>query len=302
MRAKTLVVLLSLSPAACGDAPDGGPDRPTSSHGDAIVGGEIDHGHDGVALLHRDPGFICTGTMIDDRVLLTAAHCIESVTPGDYNVVGGTDLSGDDDPDYYLAVDEVHRHPGYDDVSLDNDVAVVLLAEDSPVEPYRWLAEDPGDIYESGTEYTSVGYGEDDDGDSAVKRRVEIEIAEVYATEFLGGDATGTICFGDSGGPAVVEIDGYYTVIGVHSYIVAGNCEDYGGMMRTDAHAAFIENYASPFAGTAEPGDDSSGGGGRRTSCSVASVPAAGAVSDPVPLASFALAIVLAAARRRRAG
>jgi len=288
-----------LSSVACAP-PESSDSRALEAASHAIVGGQTDNGHDAVALLYQDPGYICSGTIIDERVYLTAAHCIESLNPNDYLVIGGTDINNDE-PDYTINVDEVHIHPGYDPANSLNDVGIVILASDSPVKPYRWLTAGAtaSEIYEIGTTFTAVGYGDTGNNTgSGKKRKVDMDIVEVYPDITIYGTGTENTCFGDSGGPDLVTIDGYTTVIGVHSFVTGGDCYQYGGSMRTDDNRSFIDNYAQPDAGTA--GGSSGGGGGSSSNnplaCSVASVTS----RSPVAAALMALVAFGIVVRRRR--
>lgn len=290
-------VAVLLAAAGCGGDGGGETARDYDVQGNAIVGGSTDHGHPAVALLFQDPGYICSGTLVAERVYLTAAHCIESLNPADYVVAGGTDLNSDD-ADFAIGVEAVHVHPSYDANTNRNDVGVVELSSDAPVATYRWMA--PGSsVYDIGTDFTAVGFGDTgSSGGAGVKRKVGLEILDSDPNFYLYGEENPFrgVCFGDSGGPDLVNVDGFLTVIGVHSYVTNTNCHEYGVSARTDDSSSFIDNYAGPNEGTAKAG----GGGGHGSNplaCSVASM------NPHSPLAAALLALVaLASIRVRRAG
>lgn len=287
---------LLLLAAGCGPGIDAASPPETELHAssNAIVGGSTDHGHSAVALLYQDPGYICSGTMIDKRVYLTAAHCIESLNPNDYIVVGGTDpFDPDIEPDYVIGVDSVNIHPQYDPENTFNDVGVVILDSDAPVKPYRWL-NDAGSRYAIGNEFTAIGYGDTGVGGdtSGKKRKVKLDIVETYSDIYVYGNGTQNTCFGDSGGPDIMTVDGYTTVIGVHSFVTGGDCFQYGGSMRTDDNGGFIDNFAAPDAGTAKVG----GGSDNPLACSLVSVQSV----SPFPAALLALLALATTVRRRR--
>lgn len=295
--ARVSIAPLVLLAAGCGPGIDAatsdGELRATSN---AIVGGTTDHGHSSVALLYQEPGYICSGTIIDTRVYLTAAHCIESLDPNDYYVIGGTDLTNQNvEPDYAILVDEVAIHPQYDPQNSVNDVGIVVLAGDAPVKPYRWLGAGSSE-YTVGNRFTAIGYGDTGgSGDtSGTKRKVDMDILETYPELYVYGTGTENVCFGDSGGPDVVTVDGYLTVLGVHSFVTGGDCFEYGASMRTDDNSGFIDNYAAPDAGTAKA--SSGGHGDNPLACSLASV----RPKSPLAAALMAFAAIAATVRRRR--
>lgn len=282
----SVAVLLALS--GCGGDGGGASPREYDAQGNAIVGGTVDHGHPAVAIIVQDPGYICTGTIIAERVYLTAAHCIESTNPADYVIAGVTDVFNDE-PDFVIDAEAVHVHPAYDPNTNSNDIGIVEMSSDSPVAPYRYLGDNGDGVIEVGRSFTAIGYGDTGpSGGSGTKRKVDLSILDFDSTAYLYGDSNPTqgVCFGDSGGPDVVEHDGYFTVIGVHSYVTNSNCQEYGVSMRTDDSRSFIDNYAAPDAGTAKTGGGGGGGSDNPLACSVTSV------GTRSPLAAALLALI----------
>ena len=273
----------------------------TSAISQGIVGGTVDNGHDAVvAMFNYDIGSICSGTMVSDRVYLTAAHCITSMDPYDYQVVGGTNVNTQD-VDWFEDIDDVAIHPSYDDTNNLHDVGVLVLQQDAPVDSYRWLADDDDGIYDEGTEFTLVGYGiTSGSGDnSGVKRKVDLEITEIYSDLIVYGNSQRNGCSGDSGGPALVSIGGKMTVIAITSFGDV-NCSQFGASMRTDDNETFIDNFAEPNEGDGGPGGGGGGGGNDKGpfGCSVAS--AIGPASGNLAPALLALAAIAVSSRRRR--
>ncbi len=184
------------------------PDRDGApAHASAIVHGVDEDGYGEVLYLYNSAGVACTGSLVAERVVLTAKHCVADVPEDGW--FAGTGPTGDED--WYEGV-SVITTPGPE---LDGeDIALITLRQGPPVEPV-WLARD-FDGYEVGDVLTLVGYGQTEDGSAGRKKRTTsaIEVvgpapdSYVSDNEFaLLGDDTGAD-HGDSGGP-VFDADGW---------------------------------------------------------------------------------------------
>lgn len=117
---------------------------------------------DNVAALVNAGGAFCTGSLINSRTILTAAHCVES-GPGNLSVSSGTGIGFSpvatqaNPNNRYMS--GVAAHAGYDPTLLTNDIALVSL--DAPVtalSPVRLVR--PGEALPPvGSVIRFVGYG-----------------------------------------------------------------------------------------------------------------------------------------------
>ena len=171
---------------------------------------------------------ICTATLIDPEVILSAGHCVylppQGIdvlhTPGNINIVGGSNMDI-----HYAVASEVVKHPNWNgDIYSPTrvDLSVIKLA--SPIEHIEPYPVDTIPLTK-GTKGVIVGYGNSSDsGGAGVHRYGETTVLTVTGTEFELGNPAGT-CLGDSGGPLFVDRgDNDWAVAGVSSYGVGYGC------------------------------------------------------------------------------
>lgn len=168
---------------------------------------------------------LCTGTLLRDDLVLTAAHCFEqNPSTSAIEVLVGNDLA---DPDAVLPVEAWAAHPcAAQGCAQDGfDIAYVKLAEPAPTpstgypQPIFWQPEFD-QLTAVGETVRVVGFGQDLSGESGIKRSVDVEIREFrsYGYEFEAGGAGRDSCEGDSGGPALaLAADGTLRIVGVLS-------------------------------------------------------------------------------------
>lgn len=190
---------------------------------------------------------LCGGSLITDSWIITAAHCMSGMGPGDIEAYAGVTDTNHVTQDNVLDVDQVLIHPNWSPRTYANDIALVHLA--TPVSntadhrPVALpLAVDPATWPAAGTAATVTGWGATTPGGPASNQlnsaTVQIladpsnstcgEYGSSYAPgmHVCAGMPSGGVdsCQGDSGGPLTVAVNGEMTLAGVVS---SGNgCAD----------------------------------------------------------------------------
>ena len=231
---------LTLALAGCTDA--GGPMLPQGVIEDPIIGGQADSmSHAVIGILTRQ-GELCSGSLILPNLVLTARHCVASISSGSSEVNCGVTRFGsvtaaddfavtwddnlrDDIPDETVYRVNAVRVPTDPDV-CGNDIALLQLSSNvpssqaTPIEPRIDLAPMDDEVF------NAVGYGltnPSDQSGSTAGKRMRFNGAHVTCVASdcatKGGTATewagnAPVCSGDSGGPA---LDSAGRVIGVAS-------------------------------------------------------------------------------------
>jgi hypothetical protein len=209
----------------------------------------------------------CTGTLVADDVVLTAAHCVQDwygnpIHPSQVRFALGEDAL---DPVAVINVDAVAAHPGYQGDAI-HDVGVLLLEvgvstlslDVLPIPPNR---RDLGSAFVD-ERVQNVGYGDTESSDDNSRRFWTTEpVTAVRPNEYTvfgGGSPQGSsVCYGDSGGPGLYLFDGNaLAVIGTVSW-GDPSCMDYDHFARTDDNLTFLETQGGtldPCAGVDEVG------------------------------------------------
>ncbi len=221
----------------------------TMAHQQVLGGVNVPQGEhlNVVALTVTGNGIYCTGTLIKDNIILTAAHCLDQ--PMEYYRIyvgsGKRMIFFNEDRNFkgQHEVKSIHPYPKYfgddgeippiDDELNRFDVGIIVLKKPIlNIKPMNALISKqlvaPLIDEESNTTIIGFGFQEPyfsvDDIPFGEKKRIERQIIK-YENPYIyvDGHIIDT-CQIDSGGPLMIETNGEFSVIGVVSTKVDGDC------------------------------------------------------------------------------
>jgi secreted trypsin-like serine protease len=236
------VVVVSALVSGCGGS-DGSGESETCDTLKIAGGVECPTPPKSIVVVRTNTGY-CSGTFITKRHVLTAAHCF-----------AGGGMSGAEilSQYYSYSATNVQVHPSFNPSvpSDQNDVAVVTIGTDAPVDPVPLTTS--ADVNE-GDSVVTYGFGLDQNDETYIGRieageapakATSLEIVSVsdFAIKSIS-DGSGDTCQGDSGGSLLLT--GNNGQPGVLAIVRAGPlpCQPEGGVSdNTNIQASSVLNF-----------------------------------------------------------
>jgi V8-like Glu-specific endopeptidase len=183
---------------------------------------------------------LCTGTLIAPRLVVTAAHCLRRHPPAGLDVVFGDSVDG---APVRVATGIVH--PGFNETTHANDLALLFLAEEAPsgILPAT-IRTAPLDGSLMATPVRWVGYGapRGRSGETGTKREATALVLDIREDEVRYGAIDLMSCGGDSGGPLFAASGNFEELIGVTTWGDPG-CKRFGVAVRIDRYTEFLYDF-----------------------------------------------------------
>ncbi|WP_190812639.1 S1 family peptidase [Saccharopolyspora pogona] len=215
----------------------------------------------------------CGASLVDKQWLVTAAHCVEGQQPSKVQYrIGSTDRTSGGElvkPDKFVAHPKSTQKQAGNDVATGYDIAMVHLSQPVKAQPIKISATPP----QPGTAVQLLGWGQTCGmpkcGEPPVTLK-ELATKTIAASNCTSSqdpfDATRELCidnqkgkvnacYGDSGGPAVVQEDDGLALVGATSRGQAENCAEKPGIYSNlVAHTDWINETINSGGSSKLPG------------------------------------------------
>ncbi len=226
------------------------------SDGTAIVHGhavrknnELSKAIVGLIMVNGTKQELCTGTLLDDQTVLTAAHCLDDA-PTKVFVIFDSNVKKAS-TEKIRPGDRFVQHPNWKKTATvgSGDLALIHFSG-GMVEGYEpvHLANSRLKLA-TGMEVLLVGFGVTNGvrhlGAGLLRETKSTIVGMTAAHGIVTDGRTSSVCFGDSGGPGFVESEGDYVQWGVASAVANQPCNEASVHTNLIEYESWIKTQAS---------------------------------------------------------
>ncbi len=223
-----------------------------------IIGGEPTNANEyqDCVAVGSDQGFCCSGTLISQSIVVTAAHCVRGDCAKRIFIGNNSNQPA---TGTVVAVRKAIPNPDYNVFTSGNDIAILIL--EKPVKNVTPRAIAASDAIDQAHIVRLVGFGITEFGAFGIQYKVDAIIAsnacgaadaqQKYGCnadrEIVAGGNGVDSCNGDSGGPAYVMVGGQLRLAGATSRATRNSarpCGDGGVYTRVDRYLPWIRDTA----------------------------------------------------------